>query len=352
MLYKKIIPFLLLLAPLFSSVSCNQLQKLTATEDSTKANEKIDNRMILSDEEWKKKLTANQYYILREKGTEQAHTGVFNLHKENGTYYCAGCGSALFSSDAKFDSHCGWPSFDKEIGAGKIIETKDESHGMVRTEITCAKCGGHLGHVFDDGPTATGIRYCVNSGSLSFEANNNTATTDTITLGGGCFWCTEAVFEELKGVQKVESGYSDGKMNNPNYEQVSSGETGHSEVVQITFNPQEVALSDILKVFFTVHDPTTMNRQGYDVGSQYRSGIYYRTEEQKKLAETIIAQLNTEKAYDEPIVTEVKPFMGFFKAEEYHQNYYANNKNNNSYCQAVIQPKLEKFYKVFNHLKK
>ncbi len=346
------ISFLLLLAPLFSSVSCNQLQKLTVTQDSLKTNENIDNRMILSDEEWKKKLTENQYYILREKGTEQAHTGAFNLHKEKGIFYCAGCGSALFSSDAKFDSHCGWPSFDKEIASGKIIETKDESHGMVRTEITCAKCGGHLGHVFDDGPTETGIRYCVNSGSLTFEAINNSNTSDTITLGGGCFWCTEAVFEELKGVQKVEAGYSDGKMNNPNYEQVSSGETGHSEVVQITFNPQEILLSDILKVFFTVHDPTTLNRQGYDVGSQYRSGIYYRTEEQKKLAETIIAQLNIEKAYDKPIVTEVKPFIGFFKAEEYHQNYYANNKNNNSYCQAVIQPKLEKLEKVFNHLKK
>ncbi len=148
--------------------------------------------MELSDQEWKERLTDEQYYILREKGTERPFTGKFVFTKDKGTYKCAGCGEPLFTDDMKFESHCGWPSFDKEIAGGKIIQTQDLSHGMVRTEITCAKCGGHLGHIFDDGPTETGVRYCVNSASLSFEpaeAERTANATDTITLGGGCFWC-------------------------------------------------------------------------------------------------------------------------------------------------------------------
>jgi peptide-methionine (S)-S-oxide reductase len=169
---------------------------------------------------------------------------------------------------------------------------------------------------------------------------------ETITLGGGCYWCVEAVYENLKGVQTVISGYSGGKTLNPSYEEVCSGTTGYAEVVQLTFDKNITNLDEIFKVFFTVHDPTTLNRQGADKGTQYRSVIFYRNEEQKKEALSIIAELKKAQVYDNPIVTTLEPFTKFYKAEEYHQNYYANNKSQ-PYCQMVIQPKLEKFEKVF-----
>nr|WP_243412140.1 peptide-methionine (S)-S-oxide reductase MsrA [Flavobacterium sp. 103] len=169
---------------------------------------------------------------------------------------------------------------------------------------------------------------------------------ETITLGGGCYWCVEAVYENLKGVKSVVSGFSGGKIANPSYEEVCSGTTGHAEVVQITFDKNVTNLDEIFKVFFTVHDPTTLNRQGADRGTQYRSVIFYNNEEQKQEAQSIIAELKKAKAYDNPIVTTIEPFTKFYKAEDYHQNYYANNKSQ-PYCQMVIQPKLEKFEKVF-----
>lgn len=175
---------------------------------------------------------------------------------------------------------------------------------------------------------------------------------ETITLGGGCFWCIEAVFDNLDGVIAAESGYSGGSIQNPSYEEVSTGETGFAEVVQVKYDPGKTSLDEIFKVFFTVHDPTQLNRQGADVGSQYRSVIFYANAEQKKTAQEIIQQLNNAKAYTSKIVTTLEPFKGFTKAETYHQNYYENNKSK-SYCQYVIQPKLEKFEKVFkDRLKK
>ncbi|KOY88099.1 hypothetical protein AD998_07100 [bacterium 336/3] len=307
--------------------------------------------MKLTEQEWKAKLTPEQYYILREKGTERAFTGEFVFTKEKGTYKCAGCGEALFSDDMKFDSHCGWPSFDKEIAGGKIIQTEDNSHGMKRTEITCAKCGGHLGHIFDDGPTETGKRYCVNSGSLSFEPKKEivkTESIETITLGGGCFWCIEAIFEELKGVKSVESGYSGGKTINPTYKEISNGDTGHVEVVQVTYDSNIISLEELLEVFFSLHDPTTLNRQGADVGTQYRSAIFYHNDKQKKLAQNVITTLNTNKAFDNPIVTEVSAFNKFYKAENYHQEYYKLNQEQ-PYCKAVIKPKMDKLHKIFSN---
>lgn len=178
------------------------------------------------------------------------------------------------------------------------------------------------------------------------------AGLETITLGGGCYWCVEAVYENLVGVQSVVSGFAGGKTANPTYEQVSSGNTGYAEVVQITYDKKITNLDEIFKVFFTVHDPTTLNRQGADVGTQYRSSIFYKNEEQKKAAQNIIAALTKAKAYSKPIVTTLEPFTKFYKAEAYHQNYYANNKSQ-PYCQMVIQPKMEKFEKVFkDRLKK
>lgn len=192
--------------------------------------------------------------------------------------------------------------------------------------------------------------------SMSMQGQNNTKKSnpnlETITLGGGCYWCIEAIFENLVGVKTVVSGFSGGKTVNPSYEEVCSGKTGHAEVVQIIFDKKLTNLDEILKVFFTVHDPTTLNRQGADVGTQYRSVIFYRNEAQRKTAQDIINVLNANKVYNSPIVTKVEPFTQFYSAEDYHQDYYAYNKNK-PYCRLVIQPKLEKFEKIFkDRLKK
>jgi peptide-methionine (S)-S-oxide reductase len=168
----------------------------------------------------------------------------------------------------------------------------------------------------------------------------------TATLAGGCFWCLEAVFDELKGVVSVESGYAGGSKSSPTYREVCTGMTGHAEVVQVTFDPQVISYKDILNVFFAVHDPTTLNRQGADVGTQYRSAIFYHDGEQKRIAEELIEDLNSQKIWDNPIVTEVTKFDKFYMAEDYHQEYFANNPNQ-PYCQAVVAPKVMKFRKRF-----
>jgi peptide-methionine (S)-S-oxide reductase len=174
------------------------------------------------------------------------------------------------------------------------------------------------------------------------------SSLDTIVLAGGCYWCVEAVYENLKGVQKVVSGFAGGTAKNPSYEAVSSGTTGAAEVVQITFNKSETNLDEIFKVFFTVHDPTTLNRQGADVGTQYRSAIFYKNEAQKKAGQQIIQALTKAKAFDRPIVTTLEPLTAFYKAKDSHQDYYEKNQSQ-PYCQLVIQPKLEKFEKVFKN---
>ncbi len=181
---------------------------------------------------------------------------------------------------------------------------------------------------------------------LVAQKKNVNTNLETITLGGGCYWCVEAVYENLNGVTSVVSGFSGGIKLNPSYEEISSGTTGAAEVVEITYDKSITNLNEIFKVFFTVHDPTTLNRQGADEGTQYRSVIFYKNEEQKKAAQSIIADLKKAKVYDSPIVTTLEPFTKFYKADEYHQDYYAKNKNK-QYCQMVIQPKIEKFEKVF-----
>lgn len=346
---------LLLFVFLISFTACGQSNKKIENSDSTLVNK--------SDAEWKQQLSKDQYYILRQKGTEAPYSGKLLLNKDKGIYKCAACGNELFTDQMKFDSHCGWPSFDREIAGGKIKTHEDNSLGMHRTEIVCAKCGGHLGHLFDDGPTETGKRYCVNSLSLEFQpvqdsidkasvSKNQNSNIDTITLGGGCFWCVEAVYEMLDGVKTVESGYSGGKVVNPSYREVCMGKTGHAEVAQIVFDNQKTSLEEILKVFFTVHDPTTYNRQGADEGEQYRSVIFYRNQKQFNVAKSIIDELNKNKVYPDPVITQLNSFKAFYKAEDYHQDYYAINKNK-PYCKMVIQPKLEKFEKIFkNRIKK
>ena len=170
--------------------------------------------------------------------------------------------------------------------------------------------------------------------------------TETIVLGGGCFWCTEAVFDRVQGVVDVESGYSNGQTLNPSYEQICTGRTGHAEVVKVTFDPAEISLREILEIFFVVHDPTTLNRQGNDVGTQYRSGIYYLDPAQRQVAEDVIREIGESKTYRAPIVTEVEPLANYSAAEAYHQDYFLNNPNQ-GYCAFVVGPKVEKFQKTF-----
>lgn len=172
---------------------------------------------------------------------------------------------------------------------------------------------------------------------------------ETITLAGGCFWCLEAVYDEVKGVVSVESGYANGHVKNPSYRAVCNGDTGHAEVVQIKFDPSVITFRDLLNIFFVIHDPTTLNRQGADVGTQYRSGIYYHTPEQKEVAEQTIRELEAQKVWGSPIVTEVEPIKDFYIAEEYHQEYFVNNPNQ-PYCMAVVAPKVSKFRKHFLEL--
>ncbi len=174
-----------------------------------------------------------------------------------------------------------------------------------------------------------------------------TGKTDTALLGTGCFWCTEAIFEQLEGVISVVSGYSGGHLENPTYNEIGTGESGHAECVQIVYDPATITFDELLEVFWQVHDPTSLNRQGADVGTQYRSVIFFHNEEQKSKAEMYKAELNKSGAFQKPIVTTIEPFTKFYTAEAYHQEYYANNKNKNPYCAIVIKPKLEKFEKVF-----
>lgn len=189
-------------------------------------------------------------------------------------------------------------------------------------------------------------KYNTMSASLISSTNE---TTDTATFGTGCFWCTEALFEQLNGVLKVTSGYSGGKVENPSYKAVCTGETGHAECVQVQYEPNKISYDELLEVFWQVHDPTTLNRQGADVGTQYRSAIFYHNDEQKRKAEHYKAELDKTGAFPKPIVTEIAPFTKFYPAEDYHQEYYANNKNTNPYCAVVIRPKMEKFQKAFAH---
>lgn len=205
--------------------------------------------------------------------------------------------------------------------------------GMILVPVLLAACGATSGD--DHRPPQP-----------STKSPMSTTTTSVATLGGGCFWCMEAVFQRLEGVTKVESGYAGGSRPNPTYKDVCTGTTGHAEVTQITFDPSKVSYEDILQVFFASHDPTTLNRQGNDVGTQYRSVIFTHSDEQARIAKAYIAQLTAAKTWPDPIVTEITPFTAFYRAEDYHQDYY-NQNGTQPYCSFVVRPKVEKFMKMF-----
>jgi peptide methionine sulfoxide reductase msrA/msrB len=361
---------LLVMIPLFVLNACGQSSNKQNSTTKTVAMENViskpenpyysntdTKKLNVSNAEWKKILSPDLYAVAREADTERAFTGTMWNSETKGTYYCATCGYKLFKSNQKFTSSCGWPSFFEQDNKESITFKDDNSYGMKRVEANCGRCDSHLGHLFDDGPEPTGKRYCMNAISLDFVpdgvvATKNEGNLETIVLGGGCYWCVEAVYENLQGVKSVASGFAGGTVENPSYEEVCTGRTGAAEVVEITYDKSVTNLDEIFKVFFTVHDPTTLNRQGADVGTQYRSVIFFKNEEQKKAAQSIIDELNAKNVYSSKIVTTLEPFKKFYKAEEYHQNYYANNKDK-PYCQMVIQPKIEKFEKVFkDRLKK
>ncbi len=296
-------------------------------------------------------LTPQEENVIVHKGTEMPFTGEYYNFHGKGTYVCKRCGTALYRSEAKFDSGCGWPSFDDEIPGA--VQRSTDADGM-RTEITCAKCGAHLGHVFlGEGLTLKNTRHCVNSISIKFVPDPPAApaaTTaavvpptaapaapptpaarpapETAVFAGGCFWGVEYHFQKAKGVISTEVGYTGGHTERPTYREVCTGTTGHAEAMRVTYDPAQTSFEDLAKLFFEIHDPTQVDRQGPDAGVQYRSAVFYQNEAQRA---TTLKLIDILRGKGLNVVTEVTPAGTFWPAEDYHQQYYSKN-GHSPYC--------------------
>jgi peptide methionine sulfoxide reductase msrA/msrB len=297
-------------------------------------------------EDLKKRLSPIQYSVTQQCGTEPPFKNEYWDNHAPGIYVDIVSGEPLFSSLDKFDSGTGWPSFTKPIKREVLSEKRDISHGMARTEVRSVKADSHLGHVFPDGPGPDGLRYCINSASLRFIpaerleaegyaeyardfAKNGkpdskpgiSKASEVAVLAGGCFWGVEELIRKLPGVVFTQVGYTGGRAPNPTYERISTGATGHAESIRIEFNPGVLSYADLLRYFFRLHDPTTLNRQGNDRGTQYRSAIFFMNETQRETAEQVIKEVDASKKWNNPIVTQVIAATQWYPAEEYHQDY-------------------------------
>jgi len=284
-----------------------------------------------SEKEWKAALTPEQFEVMRKCGTERPFTGRYNDFWETGVYVCAGCGAPLFRSEMKYEHGTGWPSFTTPVDEKNIEYRDDFSLLAKRIEVRCAACGAHLGHVFDDGPEPTFLHYCINSASMSFKPEaaekasgpeKAAAGTETATFAAGCFWGVEYKFGKVPGVVSTVVGYTGGQKVDPTYEEVCADRTGHAEAVEVTFDPAKVSYTDLVRHFFSIHDPTQVDRQGPDRGSQYRSAIFYHGEAQMEAARKVMDELESSKKFKKRLATELVPAGTFYKAEEYHQKYF------------------------------
>ena len=278
------------------------------------------------DEKAYNKLSPEEERVIVHKGTEAPFSGEYNDFFEKGSYHCKRCGALLYRSGDKFASSCGWPSFDDEVKGAIRRETDADGR---RTEILCANCGAHLGHVFEgEGLTEKNVRHCVNSISMTFVPEEETSHIAKAYFAGGCFWGVEHLFQQKEGVISAVSGYMGGAKENPSYRDVSSGNTGHLEVVEVTYDADKVSYEDLARFFFEIHDPTQADGQGPDIGEQYLSAIFFNNEEEKLTAQKLIDIL---KEMDYEVVTQVRPAGAFWEAEEYHQDYY-DKKKAKPYC--------------------
>jgi len=290
-------------------------------------------RVLTKQHKYMKILTPEEKAVIINKGTERPYTGVYENFKEKGTYLCKQCDAPLYRSEDKFDSGCGWPSFEEEIpGAVKRVPDADG----LRTEIVCANCGAHLGHVFiGEGFTPKNVRHCVNSISLNFkkETVSNIKQEEIAIFAGGCFWGVEYYMKKVPGVLTIVSGYTGGTTEHPTYKEVCQNNTGHAEAVRITFDPSKTNYETLARYFFEIHDPEQVNGQGPDIGIQYRSEIFYTTPQQKVIAEKLIGLLRA-KGYK--IATRITQATTFWQAEDYHQDYY-EHKGSEPYCHRYVK---------------